>query len=79
MNIGDLIYAFPNTNTGYHDTEFLKNMLKKIGKEETIKRISWLYGESDEKLIENLIDSYLSGDYVDDYGEKGGTYFYGDL
>ena len=73
MNIGDLSIL-----NGTHGQADLNKMIEKLGKVETINRVGWFYGASFKKT-EELIDQYLSGNYFDDKGTKGGDYFWGDL
>ena len=73
MDIGDLIF-----HDGTRNTADLSKMLEKLGKEETIRRFAWLYSTKIE-VVSNLLEQYLSGDYVDDEGIKGGKSFWGDL
>ena len=55
-------------------------MIDKLGKEESVRRVAWLYDyDEDEDKVSKLFDQFLTDDYVDDKGVKGGDYFWGDL
>ena len=40
--------------------------------------LAWLH-DCSAKQAQTLIDQFLTDDYVDDKGVKGGDYFWGDL
>lgn len=74
MNVSDIGYSlFPQW-----DKSALNKMIEKVGREETVKRFAWLYGESVE-IVDELIDKFLTDDFVDDQGTPGGHFFWGDL
>lgn len=56
----------------------LNKMIDKLGLDETITRLAWLYDESEGKVAD-LVNKYFAGDFVDDKGVKGGDFFWGDL
>lgn len=71
MDIGDVIVHFKNK-------DHLQMMIDKLGKKEAIHRLAWLNDCSEEKT-EVFMDKFLTNDYVDDQGVKGGRSFWGDL
>lgn len=58
--------------------DFLKKMIAKLGKRETIRRIAWWLSAKEED-VEKLVDQRLTGNYVDEQGVKGGDSFWGPL
>lgn len=71
MDIGDFVAHF-------RDRDHLQKMIDKLGKTEAVQRLAWLH-EWPEAKVAVMADQFLTGDYVDDRGEKGGRYFWGDL
>jgi len=67
-----------NLKCHFGDKATLNRMIEAFGKQETAKRMAWLHGGSMWDA-EVLIDQFLTDDYVDDKGVKGGDYFWGDL
>ena len=53
-------------------------MLERFGEEETAQRLAWLHDSSPEEA-RKLIHQFLTDDYVDDKGVKGGNFFWGDF
>jgi len=57
--------------------ETMNRMIEKLGREETVKRFSWLLSESEE-VIDDLIEQFLTDNFVDDQGTPGGHDFWGE-
>jgi hypothetical protein len=71
MTIGDLKCHFKNKN-------HLNQMIERFGERDAAHRLAWLHDCSVEEA-ETLICQFLTDDYVDDKGVKGGDFFWGDL
>lgn len=77
-NVSDIAYGNPKTKSNNWDKTFIEDMIFKFGKKETINRWSW-HLNLDFSETENLLNSYLNDNWVDEEGVKGGQKFYGDL
>ncbi len=71
MNISSMKSHFRNPDG-------LLKMINKFGRQETVQRLAWLH-DCQEAKVETLVDQFLTDDYVDEKGVKGGNYFWGDL
>lgn len=71
MDIGDISVHFK-------DKCHLQTMIDKLGKKEAVQRLAWLHDYAEVK-VETLVNQFLTDDYYDDKGVKGGREFWGDL
>ena len=62
----------------FKSKDHLTGMIEKLGRAEAVQRVAWLHDHPEEK-VGTLFDKFLTDDYVDDKGVKGGDYFWGDL
>lgn len=74
LNVDDIAFSFHPT----WSKDKLIEGIDKFGRKEMVYRLAWLLDGS-EKQIDKLIDDFLTDNYVDDTGVKGGRDFWGDL
>ena len=60
------------------DKSVLNRMIEEVGREETVKRFAWLHNESVE-IVDELIEKFLTDDFVDDQGTPKGHFFWGEI